>query len=333
MPRKPAVRPVRWTPPPPAPHREALATLAVRRLPVGGIGPEDVLLDDVGGVFAGVEDGRILRVDLTSGEVATVADTGGRPLGLEWLPDGRILVCDAQRGLLAVEVTDDRDGRIETLVQQVDDAPMRLCNNAAVAPEGTIYFSDSSQRFGIEHHRADMLEHSGTGRLLRRAPDGEVDVLLDGLQFPNGVALDPSGEWLAVAETAGYRLLRLWLRGARAGQHEVLVDGLPGFPDNISTGSDGLIWVAIFAPRHRLLDLLLPRAPLLRRLVWALPEVLQPAEARALHVMAVDAAGTVVHDLRGPTTDYHAVTGVRERGGVLYLGSLTQQAIAVLDVP
>jgi len=147
------------------------------------------------------------------------------------------------------------------------------------------------------------------------------------------VALDPSGEWLAVAETAGYRLLRLWLRGARAGQHEVLVDGLPGFPDNISTGSDGLIWVAIFAPRHRLLDLLLPRAPLLRRLVWALPEVLQPAETRALHVLAVDAAGTVVHDLRGPTTDYHAVTGVRERGGVLYLGSLTQQAIAVLDVP
>lgn len=297
---------------------------------MGGTGPEDVLPDDAGGVVTGVEDGRILRVDLTGGEVTTITDTGGRPLGLEWLADGRVLVCDAQRGLLAV---DARDGRTEALVQRVDDAPMRLCNNAAVGPEGTIYFTDSSRRFGLEHYRADVLEHSGTGRLLRRTPDGGVDVLLDGLQFPNGVALDPSGDWLAVAETTGYRLLRLWLRGARAGRHDVLVDELPGFPDNISTGSDGLIWVAIFAPRHRLLDLLLPRAPLLRRLVWALPDVVQPAETRALHVLAVDAAGTVVHDLRGPTTDYHAVTGVRERGGVLYLGSLTQQAIAILDVP
>lgn len=330
MPRKPALRPLRWTPPPPPPHREAPPKLPLRLLPVGGTGPEDVLLDDEGGVFTGVADGRILHVELASGAVRTVADTGGRPLGLEWLPDGRALVCDAHRGLLAIDVS---DGRIEVLIQEVDHAPMRLCNNAAVAPDGTVYFTDSSQRFGLEQYRADLLEHSGTGRLVRRDPGGAVDVLLDGLQFSNGVALDPSGEWLAVAETACYRLLRLWLRGARAGQHEVLADGLAGFPDNISTGSDGLIWVALPVPRNPMLDLLLPRPPVLRRLVWALPDALQPAEGRALHVLAVDAAGAVVHDLRGSPEDYHMVTGVRERGGVLYLGSLTQQAIAVLDVP
>lgn len=298
-------------------------------LPVGGIGPEDVLLDGDGWIITGVADGRVLRIGVSGGVLSTVADTGGRPLGLEWLPDGRLLVCDAHRGLLAVDVD---NGRIEVLVYEVNGAPMRFCNNAAVAPDGTVYFTDSSRRFGIEHYRGDLLEHSGTGRLLRRDPGGEVEVLLDGLQFPNGVALDPSGDWLAVAETAGYRLSQLWLRGARAGEQRVLADSLPGFPDNVSTGSDGLIWVALPSPRNRLLDLLLPRAPLLRRIVWALPEALQPAEGKALQVLAFDADGAVVHDLRGSGDEYDMVTGVREHRGVVYLGSLTQRAIAVLEV-
>lgn len=302
----------------------------MRLLPVLGSGPEDVLLDEQGMVLAGVEDGRILRVDPTGGAVRAIADTGGRPLGLDWLPDGRLLVCDAYRGLLAVDLG---TSRTEVLVHAVAGMPMRFCNNAAVATDGTIYFTDSSQRFGLEHYRGDLLEHSATGRLLRRDPDGAVTVLLNGLQFANGVALDPSGDWLAVAETAGYRLLRQWLRGPRAGESEVLVDGLPGFPDNVSTGSDGLIWVALPSPRNPLLDLLLPRLPLLRRLVWALPEALQPAEGRLLHVLAINAQGAVVHELRGAGGRYHMVTGVREHAGVLYLGSLTQRAIAVVDLP
>jgi sugar lactone lactonase YvrE len=327
--RKPALRPVRWTPPPAPPRHQPLPEQPIRLFPLIGTGPEDVLLDDTGSLFTGIEDGRILRVDLTSGAVRTVADTRGRPLGLEWLPDGRLLVCDAHRGLLAVDIGDGRTG---VLVSEVDGVPMRFCNNAAVTSEGTVYFTDSSQRFGIEHYKADLLEHSGTGRLLRRDPDGVVSVLLDGLQFPNGVALHPSGDWLAVAETANYRLLRLWLRGPRAGEREVFAGGLPGFPDNISTGSDGLIWVALPSPRNALLDFLLPRAPLLRHLVWALPEAWQPAETRSLHVLALDARGAVVHDLRGAEQAYHMVTGVREHHGVVYLGSLAERAVAVLNV-
>jgi sugar lactone lactonase YvrE len=307
-----------------------LATPQVQVLPLPAAGPEDVLLDAKGRVLTGVADGRILRIELTGSAVETITDTGGRPLGLEWLPDGRLLVCDAHRGLLAVDVG---NGRTEVLVHEVNGAEMRLCNNAAVTPDGTVYFTDSSLRFGLEHYMADLLEHSSTGRLLRRDPSGAVQVVLDGLQFPNGVALAPSGDWLAIAETAGYRLLRLWLTGARAGQHEVLTEGLPGFPDNLSTGSDGLIWAALPSPRNQLLDQLLPRAPILRRLVWALPEAVQPGESRALQVLAVDADGVVIHNLRDAGKGFHMVTGVREHHGVLYLGSLAQQAIALLNVP
>jgi sugar lactone lactonase YvrE len=307
----------------------------LRRLEVDGAAPEDVVVDEAGRVVTGVDDGRLLRVG-PDGRVEVVADTGGRPLGIELLGDGRLLVCDARRGLLAV---DPAASAVEVLVDRVAGEPMRFCNNAAVAADGTVYFTDSSRRFGIDHWRADLLEHSGTGRLLRCDPEAlargasarAVEVLLDGLQFANGVALAADESFVAVAETGAYRLTRLWLRGERAGRTDLLADNLPGFPDNLSTGPGGLLWVG--SPRNPLLDRLHRRHPALRRAVWALPERLQPKPVRTLWVLAVDAGGAVVHDLQGPGDDYTMVTGVREHGGRLYLGSLAERAVAVLDLP
>jgi sugar lactone lactonase YvrE len=331
--RRPPLRPVVWQPPA-IPDRARASggprpLPPVRRIEVDGSAPEDVVVDGAGRVVTGLDDGRLLRID-RDGRVEVVADTGGRPLGIELLGDGRLLVCDARRGLLAV---DPVTSAVEVLVDRVAGEPMRFCNNAAVAADGTVYFSDSSRRFGIDHWRADLLEHSGTGRLLRRDPDGRVEVLLEGLQFANGVALAADESFVAVAETGAYRVTRLWLAGARAGRTDLLVDNLPGFPDNLSTGPGGLIWVALGSPRNPLLDRLLRLHPALRRVVWALPERLQPKPVRTLWVLAVDAAGAVVHDLQGPGDRYAMVTGMREHDGRLYLGSLAERAVAVLDLP
>jgi hypothetical protein len=46
-----------------------------------------------GDLVTGVDDGRILRVGTAGQHV--VADTGGRPLGIEPAPDGRLIVYDA----------------------------------------------------------------------------------------------------------------------------------------------------------------------------------------------------------------------------------------------
>jgi hypothetical protein len=67
--------------------------------------------------------------------------------------------------------------------------------------------------------------------------------------------------------------------------------------------------------------------------VWALPQRLQPQPDRICWVMAVDATGRVVRDLRGPGDRYHMVTGVREHAGRLYLGSLVEHAVAVAPIP
>jgi hypothetical protein len=207
---------------------------------------------------------------------------------------------------------------------------MRFCNNAAVAADGTIYFSDSTRDFGVDDWKADLLAHSRTGRLMRRSPSGEVEVLLEGLAFANGVALAPDESFVAVAETGEYAVQRLWLTGSRAGKPEPLVENLPGFPDNMATGTDGLIWVAVASPRDRVLDFLLPRRPFLRKIAWRLPDRLQPKPKRTVRVHAYNTDGTLVHDLGGQHDDFHMVTGVREYEGTVWVGSLHEPTVAAI---
>ena len=81
------------------------------------------------------------------------------------------------------------------------------------------------------------------------------------------------------------------------------------------------------SPRNPLLDKLLPVAPALRKVVWKLPDWVQPP-GRTVWVVAVDAAGRVVHDIQGQHPSFHMVTGVREHRGSVYLGSLVERAVA-----
>jgi sugar lactone lactonase YvrE len=295
-------------------------------VPVGE-GPEDVLVDRAGRVYTGLADGRIVRVAGPDGPVETVARVPGRPLGLEFLPGDRLLVCASNAGLLAVSLA---DGAVQTLVDQVAGSRLQAVNNAAVAADGTIYFTDSSQRFRIPQWRADLVRRTATGRLFRRTPDGTVTELLGGLEFANGVALAADESWVAVAETGAARLRRVWLTGARAGRAEVFVDDLPGHPDNIAVGSDGLVWITLPSPRVAALAAIHRLPAPLRALLSTLPPALQPSPGRTLGVLAVDAAGRVVHRFSGEIPGFEMLTGVREAAGVLWFGSLTGSTVATL---
>jgi sugar lactone lactonase YvrE len=296
--------------------------------PVPAMGAEDVVVAGNGLVYTGTEDGSIFSVRPDGSRVELVGHTGGRPLGLELLPDGRLLVADAHEGLLAMEIG---SGAVERLVDTVHGHRMVFCNNAAVATNGDIWFSDSSTKYSIERWKHDFVQDTRTGRLYCRRADGSVEKHLDGLAFANGVALAADESYVAVAETAARTVVRLWLTGDRAGQRDHLCHDLPGYPDNIARGSDGLIWVTIASPRDPLVEVLQHRAPLaVRRVVTSIPEALQPKPKRTVRAMAFDDAGEVVHDITGDASGYHMVTGVREHDGQLWLGSLHEAAVGVI---
>ena len=298
-------------------------------IPVPGPGAEDVVVGADGSVYTGTEDGSVFRVAHDGRRIDRVAHTGGRPLGIEIDPDGRLLVCDAHRGVLRI---DPRSGAIEAVADRIGRAPMLFCNNAAVASDGTAWFTDSSLHYGIEQWKEDFVQDTRTGRLARLGEDGVPEVVLDGLAFANGVALAADESYVAVAETGARTIVRHWLTGDRAGTRDLLVGDLPGYPDNISRGSDGLIWIALASPRDPVVERLQRGPMFLRKGATRLPEAIQPKPKRTVHVQAYDDAGTLVHDLDLPGTDYHMVTGVREHDGRVWLGSLHEPAIAVVEL-
>lgn len=326
---KPPVDPVRWQPPPVDPLPEfPPADLTV--VPVPGHAPEDVVVDADGKIWTGVDDGRIVRIT-PDGQTAVVADTGGRPLGLAVARDGRLLVCDSPRGLLAM---DTDSGKVETLVEEVDGRRLQFCSNVIEMPDGTIFFTESTSAFSYAHFKGAVLEARPRGSLFRRDPDGTVLTVVPGLYFANGVTLTADASALVFVETMGRRIAKYWLTGPKAGSVTTLVANLPGHPDNISTGADGRIWVAMVSPVNAAAEWLAPRWPALRKLLWRLPDRLQPQIKPEVWAVAFDPdSGEAVAGLHTEHPSFGMVTGLVEADGRLWMGCIGSPAVAHCPIP
>jgi sugar lactone lactonase YvrE len=329
-PPKPPVDPVRWTAPPVDPLPEfAPAELTV--VPMPGNAPEDVVVDTDGNIWTGVDDGRIVRISPDGGSPTVVANTGGRPLGLTVARDGRILICDSPRGLLAL---DTDSGELETLVDVVDNRKLRFCSNVTETADGTLYFTESTSAFTYAHYTGAILEARGRGSLFRRDPDGTVLTVVPGLYFANGVTPTSDNSALVFAETQGRRLSKYWLSGPNAGTVTPLAVNLAGMPDNLSTGADGRIWCAMVTPANAVADRLAKGSPLVRKLVWRLPDRFQPKPEPVVWAVAFDPdTGKAVAGLRMEHSAFNLVTGLVETGDRLWMGCIGAPAVAHCPIP
>jgi len=318
-------RPARWQPP--SVQRGTPIALPVSVVELPGIGAEDVLIDRAGSVVTGLTNGDVLRVSAEGSVV--LGNTRGRPLGIEEYSDGNLLVCDHDRGLLRLDVT---TGEVEVLVDEVDGKHLHFCSNAVICADGTIYFSSSSDTATWEEFRADVINHATSGRLMCVRPDGKVTVLRRDLAFANGVVLAPDESFLLVAETIGYRILKFWLKGPRAGEWVDFVTGTPGFPDNISLSDSGLVWVSLPAPRVPVLDFLLPRHPILRQLAHRVPQRLHPQAEDVVWVQAYDLDGKLVHDVKTRHPRLSFITAAAESGGTVWLASAHHDVLGRIDL-
>ncbi len=292
------------------------------------VGPEDIAFDAEGRPHTGLADGRIVRIE--SDRVVDIVNTGGRPFGLDFSPhDGLLYVCDADRGLLVV---DPDKKTVTVLVDTVENAPFKFTNDLEIAHDGTVFFTDASAVWGNGQYVEDLLDQRPSGRVLRYDPaTGVTTVLARDLAFANGLALAPDERSLIVAETGRYRLWRLWLEGDKKNLKEVVLENLPGFPDNLSVTPRGTIWVALASTRKRLLDLIHPY-PLLKDATASLPPWLRPKPVRWGFIVEVDFNGTPLRSLQDPGGDVVGnVTSAKERAdGSLWLGTIEGHGLRVL---
>ncbi len=332
------IDPVAWTPPEDLGKAGSFAendTLSdLERMAEGkGAGPEDTTIGPAGWLYTGYADGRIVRINPIEGpeaEPVEIANTGGRPLGMQFDTAGNLIIADAIKGLLSLSP----EGDLSLLTDSVDGERMIFVDDLDIASDGTIWFSDASTRFDIHENLLDAIESRPTGRLLTFNPaTGVTKVELPELGFANGVALAADESFVLVNETFRYRVARLWLTGPNAGQSDLFIENLPAHPDNISRAPDGSFWIALVAERSPELDQLLPY-PFWRKILMRLPESWRDALVEPYGwVVNVNEAGEVTENLQEPNGKFGTITSVNEHSGHLYLGSLVEEAVGRLGAP
>ena len=138
-------------------------------------GPEDVILDADDNLYCSVRQGEIVRFlapDYVRREV--YAHVGGRPLGMAFDKDGSLVVCIAGMGLYRV----DKQRNVQKMTAETNRSRfrsstisrMRLADDLDIAPDGKVYFSEATIRYGFEEWVVDALEGRGNGRIIRYDP-------------------------------------------------------------------------------------------------------------------------------------------------------------------
>lgn len=337
--------PVSWSAPVPPGFTGAFAPntrlAGLRMIDIGKeVGPEHIAMGRDGKLYVAMLSGNLIRMEPDGTKQEVFGNTGGRVLGFDFDAQGRMIAADAMKGLLAIGA----DGRVTLLTDRVSASdPIGYANSVVVAPDATIYFTQSSTRFlpaqwGGTYPASvlDVLEQSATGRVLAYDPaTAKTRIVAHGLSFANGIALGADGHTLFVNETGRYRL---WKINGRANgvsvqsgspQAKVLLDNLPGYPDNLMRGRDGRIWVGLFRPRNPAADNLADK-PFMRKILLRLPRSMLPLGTPYGHVFAIDEDGRVTADLQDPTGAYPETTGVTETADRLYIHSLHAHGIGWL---
>lgn len=215
-------------------------------------GPESLAVYQ-GDIYTGTTDGCITKI--SNNKISCAVNINkicekqkklpcSRPLGLRFDTKGTLYVADAFLGLLQIDL---KKGTITTLLStgdEIDGKKITFPDDLDIDENGIIYFSDASTKWSIHNFILIDLEHENSGRIIQYdTKTKKTSVLLSGLHLPNGVQLSKKKDSLLIAECSYDRLLKYYLKGAKKGQLEVLIE-LPGYPDNLRPSKNGY-WIAI----------------------------------------------------------------------------------------
>lgn len=154
----------------------------------------------------------------------------------------------------------------------------------------------------------------------------EVSVLLEGLAFPNGVALSDDSSFLVVAESGNFQILKFWLRGSKSSRTTEVFSPLKRSPDNIKKNSKGEFWVALNSGRE---------IQNVGALVHETESVVAWPGWGTKDIVAAkyDAEGKVIGVVDGNGgNSLDSVSEVEEHNGYLWIGSAVKPYVGVIRV-
>jgi gluconolactonase len=283
----------------------------VERLAGGAVWAEGpvYLPDEDAVIWSDVRSDRVHRWTATDGD-HTLYAPGDFANGHTIDRDGRVLACEhGLRRLARYEA----DGTRTTVVDRYRGRRLNSPNDLIVASDGAIWFSDPP--YGIlddsEGHRADS-ELGGCFVFRFDRETGDLAMVSDAMEHPNGLAFSPDESVLYVSDTSAARV--------PGGNHHILafdvVDGgrrlvnprtfvvmEPGFADGLRVDVEGNVWTSAGDGIH-VLD---ARGVELGRIL--LPEVASNCvfggpDGRRLFVTATSSLWSIEVGIRGVATPW-----------------------------
>ncbi|MFZ4151502.1 SMP-30/gluconolactonase/LRE family protein [Streptomyces pseudogriseolus] len=187
--------------------------------------------------FSDVHDYAVKRVS-ADGTVCTVVDVPGRPAGLGFLPDGRLLIASALDRCLWTW-----DGQTLTLAADLSRLARGLLNDMVVDGAGRAFVGDTG--FNLMAG-----ERPRPGQVILAAEDHRSRVfrsrvVTTDVVFPNGAAVSPDGRAYWVAETAAHRVSRFRITADGDLADRRTFAELPDMPDGLCLDETGALWVAL----------------------------------------------------------------------------------------
>jgi hypothetical protein len=193
----------------------------------------------------------------------------------------------------------------------------------------------------------DLYSADVSGRLLQyNFKTRTTTLIMDDIWYANGVALSPDKkEYVLVVETCGFRVIKKWLTGPKAGQQEDFIANLPGFPDGITqakgkeNGNDGY-WISLVVPLSPIILYFLQSMTARYFLSWLQLELLShvvmlqrliiPKWACVIHVSPNGEILEIVLDPNGSMVS--TVSAVTEHNGKLFMGNLGGNFVSIVDL-
>jgi gluconolactonase len=198
--------------------------------------PEGLAVHRDGSIWCGGERGQIYRLSSDASSLEEVASTGGFSLGMAFDLEDNLYVCDLRHA--AVFRLDTRTGEIEPFTLGGRERRFRIPNYPAIDAAGRLYVSDS-HAFREPGPGVFRIEADGSGKLWYEAS----------VNFANGLALSPDGDFVYVAETFGHSVFRIRvMEDGSAGRREDVASVPGALPDGLAFDAAGNLYVGCYEP-------------------------------------------------------------------------------------
>lgn len=196
--------------------------------------PECIAVHPDGSVYAGTENGDLVRIESDGRDMRLLANSGGFLLGIAIDSLGNCYACDMKHAAIFKYDTASKE------FQKFADSGIIVPNFPVIDEKnGYLYVSDS---FSFEESGGGIFRYdleSGDGKLWTNDP----------MNFANGMAMAPDGSGLYVVESTKQRLSFVpILSNGNAGVPEIIVTGLETVPDGVLVMPNGDLLISNYEP-------------------------------------------------------------------------------------